>query len=45
MTLVEDVERVASEEGFDQHPGLQLAMSNIQRSGIKCEPVLCFRLR
>jgi 16S rRNA G966 N2-methylase RsmD len=44
-TLVEDVERVAGEEGFDQHAGLQLAMSNIQRGGLKTEPVLVFRLR
>lgn len=44
-TLVEDVERVAGEEGFGQHAGLQLAMSNIQRGGLKTEPVLVFRLR
>lgn len=44
-TLVPDVERIASEEGFDQHPGMLLSLSNVQAGGLKTEPVLVFRLR
>lgn len=44
-TLVADVERVAAEEGFEQHQGLLLGLSNIQSGGLKTEPVLVFRLR
>jgi 16S rRNA G966 N2-methylase RsmD len=44
-SLVADVERIAAEESFEQHPGLMLALSNVQSGGLKTEPVLVFRLR
>jgi 16S rRNA G966 N2-methylase RsmD len=44
-TIVDDVERVAAEEGFQQHPTLLMEMSSVRRGGLKTEPILCFRLR
>ena len=44
-TIVEDVERVAAEEGFQQHPTLLMEMSSVRNGGLNTEPILCFRLR
>lgn len=44
-TIVEDVERVADEEGFTQQPTLMMEMSSVRRGGLKTEPILVFRLR
>lgn len=44
-SLVDDVERVACEEGFAVHPTLLMAMSSVRKGGFKTEPILCFRLR
>lgn len=44
-TIVEDVERVAGDEGFAQHPTILMEMSSVRRGGLKTEPVLAFRLR
>lgn len=44
-TIVQDVERVASEEGFAQQQNILMEMSSVRRGGLKTEPILVFRLR
>lgn len=44
-SIVDDVERVAADEGFVQHGTLLMELSNVRRGGLKTEPVLVFRLR
>jgi tRNA1(Val) A37 N6-methylase TrmN6 len=45
QTLVDDVERVACEEGFAVEPTLLMAISSVRKGGFKTEPILSFRLR
>lgn len=42
-TLVEDVQRIAAEEGFTSQTTLQLALSGISTGGYKYEPILVWQ--
>lgn len=44
-TIVDDVQRVAAEEGFAQQATLLMEMSSVRRGGLKTEPILAFQLR
>lgn len=44
-TIVQDVGRIAGEEGFAQQQTILMEMSSVRRGGLKTEPILVFRLR